>query len=114
MATLKEIMGNLTRGDGHKVRARDWPEGEWFEPIFWAKGEWVGIDESGEYNVLNEEYSDKFFEIKKTKIIKMYSPIIDGYEKNYCSQGEWHTDKTNWAIKPEIKGWLEMEVEVEE
>lgn len=113
MATLKEIFGEKTRGDGRRLGNRNLKSHQWFEPIFLSRATWYGIDQDG---VLMDwrDILGGFFEIKKTKKIKMYSPIIAGYEKNYCSQGEWHTDKTNWAKKPEIKGWLEMEVEVEE
>lgn len=114
MATIKEIMGELKRGDGRKVTSHEWSDGEWFEPIFFAEGEWHGIDEKGQLVSFLDDFEVDLKILKKTKKIKMYSPIIDGYEKNYCSQGEWHTDKTNWAKKPEIKGWLEFECEVEE
>lgn len=114
MATLKEIMGNLKRGDGRIYANKGWDERHAFEPIYWAEGYWYGLDREGSSVEYDECLNKNFYEVKKTKIIKMYSPIIAGYEKNYCSQGEWHTDKTNWAKKPEIKGWLEMEAEVEE
>ena len=114
MATLKELMGDLKRGDGRLFTAKGWETRDNFEPIFLDRdGYWHGLDRDGD-SVEQSEHTEGFYEVKKTKIIKMYSPIIDGYEKNYCSQGEWHTDKTNWAIKPEIKGWLELEVEVDE
>lgn len=46
--TLKEWFGDATRGDGRRFKCHDWMTGDWFEPIFLAKGDWVGIDSTGD------------------------------------------------------------------
>jgi hypothetical protein len=117
MATLKEIFGDKTRGDGRKVRAGDWAGGEWFEPIFFAKGdEWYGLDERGvQLGFPDGDEYDDFELVKITKKIKFYSPLI-GCDGFYHAKAEWHMDKKHWDHIPsrDIKGWLEMEAEVEE
>ena len=51
MATLKELMGDKTRGDGRKFRLTFWEADEYFEPIFKdCDGDWYGIDHLKRFN----------------------------------------------------------------
>lgn len=49
MATLKELMGDKTRGDGRMFRLPGWPEEHNFEPVFKADNDntWYGITAKG-------------------------------------------------------------------
>jgi hypothetical protein len=113
MKTLKEIFGEKTRGDGRRFRREGWDEGFWFEPIFKAYGEkWHGIIDSGFADVYRED--EKFIEVKPTKKVKFYSPIL-GSEGAYHAKADWNMNKKYWDHIPkiDIKGWLEIDCEVE-
>ena len=59
MATLKELMGDLTRGDGRKFRLKKgWWNFEWFEPIFFACDSWFGIVNDGSGQTWTDENLD--------------------------------------------------------
>jgi len=48
MSTLKELMGDKTKGDGRKFALDWWDRDRWFEPIFKdISGDWSGLRESG-------------------------------------------------------------------
>ena len=119
MATLKELMGDLKRGDGRIISNKGWSERHDFEPIYWAEGFWYGLDREGSSVEYDEELNIHFYEFKKTKIIKMYKPIKlhgvnDAEEKQYYSNNfEYHSDKS-YFVDDSIAGWLEIECEVED
>lgn len=113
MATLKELMGDLKRGDGRKFKRDDWVDGQWFEPIFWACDSWYGIVDGGAVHSCTYHNLDAWEPYTKKKV-KLYRPII----KEGCST-YWINDwVSNKDCKPHgtqiIVGWQEMEVEVDE
>lgn len=116
MATLKELMGDKTRGDGRKFTNPDFLE-SWFEPIFYHEKEqgWVGLyDDRLETFYENMSGWREWTPPKKTKKVKLYRPIRKIGE-TYCAIPTWMTDKP-WFLSQynDIVGWQEMEVEVEE
>jgi hypothetical protein len=125
MATLKELMGDKTRGDGRKFQDQYMYNNEWFEPIFLTNvddglpNEWHGLDERGCGQCFEDEverYWKEWMPPKQTKKVKLYRPIYRSYENHYrsrASNSDWHTDKKIF-VSNSIVGWMEMEVEVSE
>lgn len=115
MATLKELMGDLTRGDGRKVYP--YKDNRHFEPIFLDKhGFWWGIDENQEQYGIKENFSVRTdpVEAKAKKIVKLYRPIIKEECSTYWVQ-DWVSNKHYKPHgKQQIVGWQEIEVEVDE
>lgn len=120
MATLKELMGDLKRGDGRmffNLRERFT-----FEPIFKAHNYWYGIKLNGDSYCANHVESDAWqiddpATYRKKIKIKLYSPI---YKNNsgigYFMEDGWSSSKNDFdqiPINP-IVGWKEIEVEVDE
>lgn len=117
MATLKELMGDKTRGDGKKFARIGGLDHEFFEPIYLSPPNWFGLDQDGRSYYFSEtslSHWQEWTPPKQTKKVKMYQPIYRGYGKHYAtgSTGEWHSDKDNFT-STNIIGWMEMEVEVE-
>lgn len=119
MPTLKELMGDLTRGDGRKFITNN----AWFQPIFLDKYEdWYGLD-NNQHGVDFCAYSidtwEPYTEPKLKKNVKMYRPIFckdDSYRL-----GEWRSfkkiaafDAPQMVYGKDLAGWQEMEVEVDE
>jgi hypothetical protein len=118
MATLKELMGDLKRGDGRMFF--NLIERFTFEPIFKAHNYWYGLKLNGDSYCANHEESnawDSDIEPKPKKKLKMYSPIYMNKSGNgYFMEDGWSSSKNDFdqfTINP-IVGWQEMEVEVDE
>lgn len=117
MPTLKELMGDKTRGDGRKFAFKGWAENKWFEPIFWASNGWVGIDESGEDHNYSEDYSNwhEWTPPKQTKKVQLYRPIRKYHDGIYHVSDTWESEKkAEREHTSDIVGWQEMEIEVTE
>lgn len=115
MATLKELMGDLTRGDGRMFF--NMIERFTFEPIFKAHNYWYGIKLNGDSYCANHVESNAW-EIDKPakpkKKVKLYRPIIKEECSTYWIQ-DWVSNKDCKSHgKQIIVGWQEMEVEVDE
>lgn len=119
MVTLRELMRDLTRGDGRKFTNKMFGRDEWMEPIFKdCYGNWHCLFSNGEAWV--EACLSKQTWIEWTlskKRIKLYSPI---YRNNsgigYFMEDGWSSSKNDFdqiPINP-IVGWQEIEVEVDE
>lgn len=120
MATLRELMGDLTRGDGRKFRKNKWHSVFWFEPIFQEfEGDWFGIDQDGFMQSFCDNDSldwEPYTEPKEKKKVKMYRPIRKiGTPGQYAIADTWHQFKS-WFQEQytDIVGWQEMEIEVDE
>lgn len=120
MPTLKELMGDKTRGDGRKFARTNWPENEWFEPIFLsAISCWYGMKHDGAADLFPDDGSDKWHEWnppKQTKKVKLYAPVRSIFD-SYVVDNMLYTSKQKSKFKDPYKtifGWQEMEVEVTE
>jgi hypothetical protein len=132
MATLKELMGDKTRGDGRKFRRSDFAEDAWFEPIFKAYdcGEEVfcGIGQDGEsysYSLHKRTDWQEWTPPKKTKKVVLYRPVFKRKNQEVYRMGVWVSQKTVTSTQYytigmngrqwwDVVSWQEMEVEVEE
>ena len=108
--TLKELMGDLERGDGRRFE-NDASAG-WFEPIFLADETWHGKQQNGKGTVWTDySYGWKEY-LEPKKKIEMWKWAY----KN--SDGRWvETGFYPAAITPEIIGQVRIEgsrIEVEE
>lgn len=118
MSTLKELMGDKTRGDGRKFAKANWDTDRWFEPIFYYEKVrcWIGLNTDGWLNEISDAINDwnEWTPPKQTKKVKLYRPIRK-IEETYYAIESWMTDKP-WFLSQynDIVGWQEMEVEVEE
>lgn len=129
MATLKELMGDKTRGDGRKFTNNLMSSHEWFEPIFLAQSElcgdddyiWEGVDDLG----FSDSYSDscnirdwqEWTPPKQTKKVKLYSPIYENLNNlGYYESHRYTSNKQDFleTAREKIVGWHEIEVEVDE
>jgi hypothetical protein len=118
MATLKELMGDKTRGDGRKFSILEWDTSSWFEPIYRAGDRWYGLMWDVRPNSFYdfEDCWEEWTPPKQTKKVKLYRPIYCSYENHYrsrASDSDWHTDKKNFDSNS-IVGWMEIEAEVDE
>lgn len=120
MATLKELMGDLTRGDGRKFRKNKWSDCYWFEPIFQEfEGDWFGVDQDNFMQSFCDGDSldwELYTEPKEKKKVKLYRGIYKNPGIRQIYQfGEWQTDKIviDYYLK-NLVGWQEMEIEVDE
>lgn len=118
MATLKELMGDLTRGDGR--RFFDLTSRIIYEPIYVVDGLWYGLSSKGNSFCFLENGLPTW-EIdqpaKPKKKVKMYSPVyMNNSGIGYFMEDGWSSSKNDFdslTINP-IVGWQEMEVEVDE
>lgn len=117
MATLKELMGDKTRGDGRKFSILEWDTICWFEPIYRAHDRWYGLM----YDVRPNSFYDfedcwkEWTPPKQTKKVKLYSALVKRDDGCYYILGNHYSDKSIFdRIKDEIVGWHEVEVEVDE
>lgn len=115
MATLKELMGDKTRGDGRKFTMWLLSEKErWFEPVFKDRGgQWSGFNEDGYCETFSDGevyYWEEWTPSKHTKKVKMYRYIAKNVYEDY-SLGSWSSNKCS---HPDCIGWQEMEIEVDE
>lgn len=115
MATLKELMGDLKRGDGRCFF--DLTLRLIFEPIYLADGLWYGLSNNGNHYIF-EENGFPTWEIDKPakpkKKVKVYSALVKRSDGCYFMMGDHYSDKTIFdGIKNEIIGWHEIEVEVD-
>lgn len=119
MATLKELMGNLKRGDGRKFARKRWGPKEYFEPIFSDKdGDWFGLDSFGyqNSNCADDVHDwEPYIEPKAKQKIKLYSPVGKS-QQGYIYLFGKYADKKEWFGEggETIIGWHEIEVEVDE
>lgn len=136
MATLAELMGDKTRGDGRKFTKPNWLSHEWFEPIFLTKqkavgmGDWVwhGMMHTGTYESPYADWSTDWQEWtppKKTKKVVLYRPVFKRKNQEVYRMGVWVSQKTVTSAQYytigmngrqwwDVVSWQEMEVEVEE
>lgn len=114
MPTLRELMGDLTRGDGRRFFNLE--ERFTFEPIFKAHNYWYGIKLDGDSYCANHVESkawEPYTEPKEKKKVKLYRPIIkEGFATYWIN--DWVSNKDHKAHGTQtIVGWQEMEVEVD-
>ena len=116
MATLKELMGDLTRGDGR--RFFNLTERFTFEPIFKAHNYWYGLKLNGDSYCANHEESnawDSDREPKPKKKVKMYRYILKSIHTNLYCVNHWQSESPgNCHYDFQVVGVEEMEVEVDE
>lgn len=117
MATLKELMGNLTRGDGK--RFFNLTERFTFEPIFKANNYWYGLKLNVDSYCANHEESSAWdidIEPKPKKKVKMYRPVRKiGNPGQYSISDTYHEFKSWFQTQyTDIIGWQEIEIEVDE
>ena len=133
MATLDELLKDLTRGDGRKFRKWGWPLEHYFEPIFKAHsaGEtyWYGVKQDGEfyedyaYSGDWAEWVTEKNESHRTKRVKLYRPIFKKKNQETYRMGLWTSEKivgrtqlyaigVNGGFWWENVGWEEKEVTV--
>lgn len=115
MPTLKELMGDSTRGDGRKFRKNKWFECYSFEPIFQEfEGDWFGVDQDGFMQSFCDNDSldwEPYIESKPKKKVTLYRPIAKEGE-NYILYDRYCNNKN--MFKGKIVGWQQIEVEVDE
>ena len=118
MATLKELMGDLTRGDGRIVYSDD--HGTKFEPIFLdSYGVWHGICDDflvEAFDQFQEWDWEPYTEPKAKQKVKLYRPIyLDTNRVSYGTHSKWESNKSYFYDYDfqNIVGWQEMEVEVD-
>ncbi len=118
MPTLKELMGDKTRGDGRRFTTKNDLPSDWFEPIFFYEKEksFVGLNHYG-WMIDVHETQGGWSEwqppknIKKVKLYRAIYKIGDLYSLDL-----WLSYKgrpTNGS-EGKLIGWQEMEVEVDE
>lgn len=114
MATLKELMGDKTRGDGRKFSILEWDNSSWFEPIYRAGDRWYGLMWDVRPNSFYdfEDCWEEWTPPKQTKKVKLYRPLYKTDFGTY-SLGYWYNDKQIREFG-RIVCWQEMEVEVDE
>ncbi len=118
MSTLKELMGDKTRGDGRRFWLSFWEDHCWFEPIFKdADGDWCGLKENGLFSVFQEDWDERHWQEwtppKETKKVKLYSPIGLKDNGKIYTIGQYANDKSVFnSGADKIVGWHEIEVEV--
>lgn len=120
MPTLRDLMGDKTRGDGTRYRRTDWGREEWFEPIFYVSNsdKWYGMTQDGRaYFPQSEEVSnwETYVEPKKKKKVKMYRAILNESKSgDYWSDYQWYSDKkySPQSRFCDVVAWQEMEIEV--
>jgi len=139
MATLKELMGDKTKGDGKKFKLNEMNEDEFFEPIFlsitkWKdeiERDWHGLNHLGQHDAYDDiAYKDwqEWTPPKQTNKVKLYRPIRFKHAQYEISE-EWSSCKNKFPENSvatfnnnilgtlyfgKIVGWQEMEVEVDE
>lgn len=131
MPTLKELMGDKTRGDGRKFARLSWDNDRWYEPIFYYEKEkcWFGLNTDGCLNEFSDssdssknvcgkfDFDDwqEWTPPKQTKKVKLYRPIFESpMPGKYVVGDEAATSKDLVICPAKPVGWQEMEVEVEE
>lgn len=119
MATLKELMGDLTKGDGRKFRKNNWHSVFWFEPVFKEfEGDWFGVDQDGfMQSFCDNDYLDwePYTEPKPKKKVKLYRYILKNTHTNLYTVNHWQSESPgNYHYDFQVVGTEEMEVEVDE
>ena len=119
MATLKELIGDKTRGDGRKFFQLGWEKNEWFEPYYLDRYKiWHGLDNDHESISFCFKYYNSWQEWtppKETKKVKLYSPIGLKDNGKIYTIGQYANDKSVFnSGSDKIVGWHEIEVEVDE
>lgn len=129
MSTLKELMGDLTRGDGRKFLRSRWETSGafhrdiWFEPIFKDEnGVWCGLFDLGVNATFCDAEDDDWQEwtpAQQIKKVKLYRPIFG--KNDFYNLGEWRSKKEvcpafdgNKFANKHLAGRQEMEIEVME
>ena len=122
MPTLKELMGDKTRGDGRKFTKSWWDKDQWFEPIFYYEKEksWVGLNAVGWMDDvdgpgLEFDHWQEWMPLKQTKKLKLYSPVIKTSDNNYVLTSMFGCEEHRKTYSDKnVVGWHEIEVEVSE
>jgi hypothetical protein len=115
MATLKELMGDLKRGDGRQffnLKTR-----QIFEPIYFSSPNWFGLCSDGYSYYFDENQIYWGFEEKPTfkKKIKLYRYILKNRHTNLYCVNHWQSDSPgNYHYDYQVVGTEEMEIEVDE
>jgi len=117
MATLKELMGDLTRGDGRIVYSDD--HGTKFEPIFLdSYGVWHGICDDflvEAFDQFQEWDWEPYTEPKPKKKVKLYRYILKNTHTNLYAVNHWQSERPgNYHYDYKVVGTEEMEIEVDE
>lgn len=115
MATLKDFMGDLKRGDGRKFKSEYYSAHQWFEPIYKTDvGTWYGLCENGSNFFSGEDHCENwepYTEPKTKKKVTLYRPITKEGE-NYLLYDRYCNNKD--LFYGHVVGWQEIEVEVDE
>jgi hypothetical protein len=125
MPTLKELMGDKTRGDGRKFTKPSWDSNEWFEPIFLTKTSdkkedwiWQGMMHTGIHESLYADWASDWHEWtppKQTKKVKLYSPVIKTSDNTYVMASMFGCEEHRKTYSDKnVVGWNEIQVEVDE
>lgn len=123
MATLKELMGDLNRGDGRRFFSHSMLISNelFFEPIFKDHHNvWYGLDDRGNSDYFPENDADDwklYMKPNEKKKVKLYRPIyLDTNRVSYGTHSKWESNKSYFYDYDfqKIVGWQEMEVEVDE
>jgi len=127
MATLKELMGDKTRGDGKRFTNNLMSSHEWFEPIFLSQSEVGGDYDYDWHGITDIDYHDAYSDNcnirdwqewtppKQSKKVKMYRYILKNKHTQIYSFGTWASRHVAFPHYDEtIVGTEEMEVKVDE
>lgn len=120
MATLKELMGDLTRGDGRKFKSEYYSAHRWFEPIYKSDvGTWYGLTENGSNFFYGEDHYENWEPyIEPKKKVKLYQPICRDklLNGNYFAINSFveEKNKDHVVFSHDVVGWVELEAEVDE
>lgn len=100
MKTLRDYMGDATRGGGRKFRVHF--ISEWFEPIFKGKyNVWVGLDSRGEMMNWHQDVPcEPYVEPKKTETRWLWASK-DGFISNELSSTPVYETRRDYEVKLE-------------
>lgn len=116
MATLKELMGDLKRGDGRCFF--DLTTRLIFEPVYLADGLWYGLSSNGNHYVFEENGFNTWANdvpVKTKKKVKLYRYILKNMHTNLYCVNHWQSESPgNYHYDFQVVGTEEMEVEVDE
>jgi len=106
--TLKELMGDVTRGDGRRFTL--YGQVGWFEPIFWAAAIWCGKNQDGSPSSWHQETKSWQEYTEPKKKIEMWLWASKKISGDWCPSLSFLTE----GPSPE---WVKIEgsrIEVEE
>jgi len=108
--TLKELMGDLDRGDGRRFANESFAF--WFEPIFWANGIWCGKDQDGNATSWHDETPGWKEYAEPKKKIELWKWAYKGIDDKWAETNGYHAKQPAGNT-----GWIRIEgsrIEVEE